>query len=66
MTRKEALHILIQHAANDCMGAGCGPGHQIPPETERVRVAQAVAQVWPEKHYGPKWFELGLPDPHIS
>lgn len=64
MTRREAIHILIRHAVSDCTGAGCGPGHQVPPEEERRRVAMAILKVWPEKHYGPNWFNLGgLPDP---
>jgi len=64
MTKKEAIHILIDHAAKDCAGAGCGPGHQIPSEEERLRVSAAIMKVWPEKHYTPSWFNLGLPDPH--
>ena len=63
MTRKEAIHILIDRAASDCRGAGCGSGHQVPSEENRRRVAVAILKVWPEKHYGPNWFNLGLPDP---
>jgi hypothetical protein len=66
MTKIEALHILIDHAAKNCMGSGCGPGHQIPSEKERLRVSMAILKVWPEKHYGPNWFNLGLPDPTIT
>lgn len=64
MTKKEAIHILIDHAVNDCRGAGCGPGHQIPSREETNRVALAIRKVWPEKHYPPNWFNLGLPDPN--
>jgi len=64
MTRKEAIYILIHHAARDCRGAGCGGGsHEIPSEEEQVRVSWAVLKVWPEENYGPNWFNLGLPDP---
>ena len=63
MTRREAIHILIEHAVNDCIGAGCGPGHQIPSYKESKKVAGAILKVWPEKHYQPNWFNLGLPDP---
>ena len=63
MTKKEAIHILIDRAASDCRGAGCGPGHQVPSEPERRRVAMAILKVWPEKHFGPNWFNLGLPEP---
>jgi hypothetical protein len=66
MTRKEAIHILINHAARDCAGAGCGPGHQVPSEEIRRQVAMAILKVWPEKHYGPGWFNLGLPNPEYN
>jgi len=63
MTKREAIHILIRHAAADCQGVGCGPGHQIPSEKERNLVALAVLKVWPEKHCRPNWFNLGLQEP---
>ncbi len=63
MTKREAINILIEHAASDCRGAGCGPGHRVPSEEERCRVSRAVLKVWPEKHYAPNWFNLGLPEP---
>lgn len=63
MTKREAIRILIDHAARDCIGSGCGPGHQVPSYEETYRVAEAVLKVWPEKHYSPNWFNLGLPDP---
>ncbi len=63
MTKREAINILIKHAASDCVGAGCGPGHQIPSEEERLRVSRAVLKVWPEKYFGPNWFNIGLPEP---
>jgi len=66
MTRREAIHILIEHAANDCIGSGCGPGHRIPSEEECERVAMAILKVWPEKNYNPNWFNLHLPDPTKS
>lgn len=65
MTRKEAILILIEHAAKDCAGSGCGPGHRIPSDSRRLVVARAILKVWPEKHYGPNWFNLNLPDPTI-
>ncbi len=63
MTRREATLILIRHAVGDCIGAGCGPGHQVPSYKEAQLVAEAILKVWPEKHYGPNWFNLGLPNP---
>ena len=63
MTKKEAIHILIDHAARDCRGAGCGPGHRIPSHEDIQKVAEAIQKMWPEKHYGPNWFNLGLPEP---
>jgi len=66
MTKREAIHILIEHAASDCIGAGCGSGHQVPSEKERNQVAMAILKVWPEKQYGPNWFNLGLSNPVIK
>ena len=63
MTKREAIHILIEHAASDCRGAGCGPGHQVPSYEETHRVVEAILKVWPEKDREPNWFNLGLPDP---
>ena len=63
MTRREAIHILIGHAASDCRGAGCGSGHQVPSVEKQDLVALAVLKVWPEKNYSPNWFNLGLNDP---
>ena len=60
MTRREAIHILIDHAAKNCVGSGCGPGHGIPSYEERNRIALAIQKVWPEKHFEPNWFNLGL------
>ena len=64
MTRREAIHILIEHAAKDCKGAGCGSGHQVPSYEECDRVAMAILKVWPEKHSNPNWFNLGLAKPN--
>lgn len=66
MTKKEAIHILIEHAAKDCVGSGCGGGHVVPSWAETLRVVEAIQVVWPEKHYPPNWFNMGLPDPRIS
>ena len=63
MTKRNAIHILIEHAARDCMGAGRGPGHQIPSKEKQLLVSMAILKVWPEKHYSPNFFNLGLPDP---
>ena len=63
MTKIEALHILIEHAAKNCVGAGCGSGHQVPSYEERNRVALAIKKVWPEKHYEPSWHNLRLSEP---
>ena len=65
MTRKEAIHILIEHAAANCAGTGCGIRSEIS-ENQRIQVAKAILKVWPEKQYGPNWFNLGLPDPSIE
>ena len=62
MTRREATHILIEHAAKNCRGGGLGY-HTVPDETERNKVALAILKVWPEKHYKPNWYNLGLDDP---
>lgn len=66
MTKKEAILILIKHAARDCGGAGCGGGHVIPSNKEIMLVVKAIKKVWPEKHLGPNWFNLGLPDPSLK
>lgn len=66
MTRRKAIHILIKHATNDCMGAGCGPGHRVPSYEEQLQVSIAIQKLWPEKNYGPNWFNLGLPDPKLG
>ena len=66
MTKREALHILIERAASDCRGAGCGSGHRIPSKDRRKLVALAILKVWPEKHTKPNWFNLGLPDPLLQ
>jgi len=66
MTKKQAIHILIKHAAKNCTGAGCGPGHRIPSPEEQERVALAILKIWPEKYYGPNWFNLGLRDPRTE
>ena len=63
MTKREAVHLLIKHAARNCVGAGRGPGHQVPSREESNLVALAILKVWPEKHYPPSWFNLGLNDP---
>lgn len=65
MTKKEAIHILIRHAASDCMGAGCGLGHSVPSEKEKLTVSRAILKVWPEKYYQPNWSNMGLPNPDI-
>jgi len=66
MTKKEAIHILIKHASQDCQGAGCGPGHQVPSYEECCLVAKAIIKVWPETNHEPNFFNLGLPDPKNS
>ena len=63
MTKREAIHILIEHAAKNCIGSGRGPGHQIPSKKKTMRVSMAILKVWPEKYSGPNWFNLGMPDP---
>lgn len=63
MTKKDAILLLISHAAANCAGAGCGGAHRIPSYEETKRVCQAILKVWPEKHYGPNWFNLGLSEP---
>ena len=65
MTRKEAIHILIKHAAADCRGAGLGI-RTMPSKEAKAQVAKAILKVWPEKQYGPNWFNFGLPDPSIE
>ena len=62
VTRKKALMILIDHAAQNCQGVGCGI-RTLPSETERMRVAQAVLKVWPQKYFQPNWGNMGLPEP---
>jgi hypothetical protein len=64
MTEKEAVRILIRHAARDCTGAGCGV-RTIPDREERLKVAEAVVKSWPEKYpiSTDDLFNLGLPIP---
>jgi hypothetical protein len=45
MNRRQAIQILIEHAASDCRGAGVGI-RTIPSDAERQRVAEAVRKVW--------------------
>jgi len=63
ITKREAIHILINHAASDCIGAYCGPAHRIPSMEECNLVSLAILKVWPEKHYLPNWYNLGLQEP---
>ena len=64
MTEKQAIHILIKHAASDCVGGSCGIGHAVPSFGETLLVSRAILKVWPEKHYAPNWFNLNIPDPN--
>jgi hypothetical protein len=50
MTFREALRILINNAAQNQAGAGCGI-RSLQSDAERVRIAQAIRNVWP-KAYG--------------
>ena len=66
MTRREALEVLIQHAASDCQGSGRGI-RTIPPPEERLLVARAILKVFREaRGYEPHdndFHNLGLPAP---
>ena len=66
MTKRQAIHILIDHAASDCLGAGCVSGHKIPSNEETLRVSAAVLKVWPERGHEPNWYNLHLPVPETK
>jgi hypothetical protein len=45
VTKREALHILIHHAAASCAGVGCGI-RTLPSDDEKRRVRDAIAKVY--------------------
>jgi hypothetical protein len=49
MTRREALQVLIKHAAADCNGAGTGI-RTVPDRAERERVREAVKKLFREAY----------------
>jgi hypothetical protein len=51
MTKREAIALLIEHAARNCAGVGCGI-RALPSAEEKQRVAQAVRKVWPLAYPG--------------
>jgi hypothetical protein len=66
MTRQRALQILIEHAARDCVGAGCGY-HTVPSEERRMEVSRAVRKLWRNAYDWPitdtDFLNLGIPIP---
>lgn len=64
MTKKEAIRLLIEHAAKNCVGAGCG-FHTVPSHDVQVDVSRAILKVWPESYPIDRnvFRNLGLPIP---
>lgn len=66
MTRREALEVLVGHAAANVAGVGCGVRPEMSAE-QRQRVADAVLKVWPLfRSYSPgenDFHNLKLPRP---
>lgn len=52
MTKREALTILIRHAARDIGGVGCGVRPEIDEEA-REKVRQAIKKLWREVYNFP-------------
>lgn len=61
MTKRQAINILIQHAAENA--AGCGRGIRSIPSAERIEELKwAILKVWPNE-YPVEWFNIGLSPP---
>jgi hypothetical protein len=50
MTFRRALQVLIQHAAENQAGTGCGI-RSLPSDNARMEIAEAIEKTWP-KAYG--------------
>lgn len=61
MTKRQAIMILIAHAAKNAIGGGLGY-HAVPSAPELEKLAQAIEKVWPEAYVIP-WFNLGIKPP---
>lgn len=63
MSKKEAMQILIRHAAANCAGVGQGI-RTMPSEQERERVKEAIVKLYPAAYGYPVdssvLFNLGL------